>query len=181
MTNYTTIKLGILTFMFVSISEGCVRLRGDQRAPRQAVALDQQRLVVSESDRVALRKKILLHNGIRNTLKCAPVCCLATYMFGYSLYNLWNLKADCAANPIYCNPSYRANLVEILSGVGPMCVSACAFCGGCEGCEDLCESNICYDANCCKKSCMACTQESCSLTKEAPSACIKFLKDFLTD
>lgn len=165
----------ITIFVFVGIAEGCVRLRMDQRRPNDAAHYQEIR---QEYDRVALQNEILLHNGVRNILKCTPGCCLAASLCLYSCYNLWNLKADCAANSIYCSDSYRSDLSDGLQAASYMCASACAFCGGCEGCTDFWKSNICYEKNCCKKCCAVCIQECCSLTKTAPSAFMRGLKNF---
>ena len=171
-------KLFLLAIVLVSaISKGCLRLHANQRN-RGRDAADYHQRGEQYERAIELRKEILLRNGVRNTLKCAPGCCLASCLCCFSIYNLCNLKADCTANSVYCTDSYRSDLLEIFQGAGLMCVSACGICDGWQGCQELCESNVCYEKNCCKKCCNACVQECGSLAKEAPSALISCLKDF---
>lgn len=171
-------KLFLLAIVLVSaISKGCLRLHANQRNQGRDAADYHQRGEQYERA-IELRKEILLRNGVRNTLKCAPGCCLASCLCCFSIYNLCNLKADCAANSMYCTDSYRSDLLEIFQGAGLMYASVCGLCGGWQACQDLYESNVCNEKNCCIKFCTTCTQEGCSLVKAVPSAIVPFLKSF---
>lgn len=97
--------------------------------------------------------------GMRGILEYVPMFAVGTAVYLDALYKFSNLDDMYWVQPMpaaeQCN-----FLIQCTAGLG-LCAAA-ASCGV-FGLQDLCESGICQEDNCCRECCTLCVQECCVL------------------
>lgn len=101
------------------------------------------------------------HSGVRTILEYVPMCAVGTGLFLNSLYRMHNFEDKCWVQPA---PTITPDMCDLLKQF--VCGAAlCTASSGCfgDGCNDLCESKMCNEDNCCSECCTICMQECCWL------------------
>lgn len=100
-------------------------------------------------------------SGVRTLLEYVPMCAIGASLYFNSLYRLRNFEDKCWVQPVPSITPEMCDLLKQLACGGALCIASSGCFG--KGCNDLCESKICNEDNCCSECCTICMQECCWL------------------
>jgi hypothetical protein len=97
--------------------------------------------------------------GMREVLKFLPLCAVGFGIYFNALYTFSNSDQMCWVKPVPL--AEQCKFLWQTSGGLAISTTSIVLCG--RGCNQLFESQICQEEDCCKECCALCIQEGCGL------------------